>query len=305
MQHPSLSFWRHSLQLIMGCALVAGFAGTAAAQVNPFEGRIAISADGNAHDRDDIGASPLGLLILEHAGMKGKLVHYGYNSHVWFDGKDGMTAQLRQKQRADMTKSIKDAQSMFGYPSGVFRNIRENPSGAYNHLRDQMRIAANDKVRLYVLVGGPYHHVCEALKQVPANQRDYITIVNHGDSNPLHTHNNPTGCTVPQSAFNSGKFMGARFVDIRNQNGVPNAVNADGFKNPYTLWTPWMTKSRNDKQLENRLKFVHSRMKLSFPDKADVSDAGMVWYMVTGGPARGGQQNGNPKDLEAFFNRNF
>lgn len=297
MQHQPTSFWRYSLQLIMGCALVAGFAGTAEAQVKTLAGRIAISADGNAHDRDDIGAAAVSLAILEQANMKAKLVHFGYNNHVWFNGKPGMSPQQALQQKQDMTQSVTGARSRFGFPNSIFFSVIDNRQASYNHLAQQMRTATpNDP--LYVLAMGPYEHICEAVKiakrNMPAANVKYIVVVNHGDSNPLHTHNDLEGSGQSCNAA-SVRALGVGFKDIKNQNGEPNAVNKEGFKNPYTSWT-WLAN-----HADANLRWVHGRMKVAFPGRADVSDAGLVWYMVTGGPAKNGQQDGNPDDLSAFF----
>ena len=42
-------------------------------------GRIAYTADGNAHDQDDWAATPGSLSILAAAGLQDALVHYDYN----------------------------------------------------------------------------------------------------------------------------------------------------------------------------------------------------------------------------------
>lgn len=45
--------------------------------------RIAVSADGNHQDEDDIGGTPLTLALLAAADLKHKLVYYGYANHIW------------------------------------------------------------------------------------------------------------------------------------------------------------------------------------------------------------------------------
>ncbi len=45
--------------------------------------RIAISSDGNWHDRDDICASAITVALLAKTGNQGRLVHYDYADHFW------------------------------------------------------------------------------------------------------------------------------------------------------------------------------------------------------------------------------
>lgn len=258
-----------------------GLAEPANAQVKNFTGRVAISADGNFHDRDDIGASPLGLAILEHAGFKNRLVHYGYNSHIW---------QSDASQKRDMTASVLGAQNLFGYNRGFFFDVDANPNRAYDDLAEEINKSTGANP-LYILVGGPYEHVCQAIKRSRQNARQHVTVINHGDSNPYHVHNG--SCNAAETAK-----LGIRYVDIINQNGYGpdgSKVNKYGFSNPYILWT-WLENHNNAD-----LRWLHSRMKVAFPGKADVSDAGLVWYLVTGGPRSGGDQRGNPDDLRKFF----
>ena len=48
-----------------------------------FKGRIAVSSDGNYHDRDDICATAVTIAIFTSAGVAGKLVYYGHSDHIW------------------------------------------------------------------------------------------------------------------------------------------------------------------------------------------------------------------------------
>lgn len=83
-----------------------------------------------------------------------------------------------------------------------------------------------------------------------------------------------------------------------HQNGYAkngSKVNELGFTNPYSMWE-WLAKHNNPD-----LRWVYSRMKEAFSYKADISDSGMMWYLVTGGPRAGGDQRGNPEDLRKFF----
>lgn len=91
------------------CMLLVGNA--ASLTLRP--GRLAVSADGNKNDRDDIGATPMALAILAKAGStaKSKLVHYEYNDHIWGSN---------YYQKLDMTNSANGAASVFGFSSTIF-----------------------------------------------------------------------------------------------------------------------------------------------------------------------------------------
>lgn len=268
-----------SLGLGFSLVLQLAMTGPAAAQVKSFNGRVAYSADGNFHDRDDIGASPMALAILEHAGMKNKLVHFGYNSHIW---------ETDAAQKRDHTTSVMGARERFGYNGSVFFDVDANPARAYEDLATEINKSSADNP-LYILVAGPYEHVCQSIKRSQDSKRRFVTVINHGDSNPFHQHNG--SCTAEQTAK-----LGIKYVDIVNQNG--DRKSDKGFNNPYIYWE-WL---KNHKNAD--LRWIYSRMKVAFAGKADISDTGMMWYMVTGGPSKGGQQTGNAEDLRNFFGGN-
>jgi hypothetical protein len=250
------------------------------AQVKPLAGRIAVSLDGNAHDRDDIGSSAMMIAILSHAGFKKKIVHFGYNDHVWWN------SSLAQKN--DMTRSTLGTAKRFAVDADVFYDVIAHPFRAYRALAAEINKSTASNP-LYILAGGPYQHICEGIKLSKFSQRKFVTVINHGDSNPTHGHgDNP--CLAKEV-----KTLGIHYVDILNQNGVPGETNY-GFKAyNYDQWV-WL-KNHPD----SRLRWVYQQMKVAYPDKADVSDAGMAWYLVTGGPLNNGDQRGNPNDLKRFF----
>ncbi|MGB5419374.1 MAG: hypothetical protein WBN21_11150, partial [Algibacter sp.] len=67
-------------KLIFACAIILSYATLVSAQsINPPKGRIAIVADGNSPDPDDLGGTAISLALLRAAGLEDRLVHYSHS----------------------------------------------------------------------------------------------------------------------------------------------------------------------------------------------------------------------------------
>ncbi|MCG8697058.1 MAG: hypothetical protein MI922_03320, partial [Bacteroidales bacterium] len=88
--------------------------------------RIALSHDGNAHDKDDILAAPMALALIAEAGVKSKFVHMDYSNHIW--GNDG-------NQNSLMNQSVNGACNQWGMPKSKCINAKDNLNGAKNNFK--------------------------------------------------------------------------------------------------------------------------------------------------------------------------
>jgi hypothetical protein len=243
--------------------------GLPAPAVAEFAGRLAISADGNDHDRDDIGATPMSLAILAKAGLQRKLVHYEFNNHIW--------SSFTAAQQRDMTDSALGAAERFGFARANFYSAIDNPTNAYNHLAAEInRSSSGDP--LYILAMGPMETVCQGIRRSDPFKRSHVTVVSHSAWNDNHQHNG--SCTWTELAG-----TGVRTVHITDQNS--------GLATPNLADVAWLATHPDP-----NLRWVWSRMQIgiSWQVVADVSDAGEVWFWLTNG-----DQNGTFAKLKAFF----
>ena len=217
-------------------------------------GRLAVSADGNNNDRDDIGATPMALAILAKAGStaKSKLVHYEYNDFIWGSN---------YYQKIDMTNSAKGAATVFGFSSTIFFSVIDNPSAAYNHLANEINKSSSTNP-LYILAMGPMASICEAIKRSYSSRRQYVTVISHSTWNETYSHNG--SCT-----WSGVKALGVKTIDICDQN-ARLATN-------YYSYVSWIANHPDSK-----MRWVWGRMKigLTYYTAADVSDAGEMWYWL-------------------------
>ncbi len=231
-----------------------------------FAGRIAISADGNYSDRDDIGATPIGLAMMAHAGLRNQLVHYDYNSHIWGNGPDN--------QKKDMTESTLEGATRFGFDQNLFISAIDDPKRAEQSIATAINQSSASNP-LYFIVAGPMGVACEGIRLSNPEKRKYVYVISHSEVNNDYTSNG--SCTA-----DGIKQTGVKFVQISDQN--------KGF---FVDWKRWEWLRKND---DDNLRWIHERMMVA--NKPDVSDAGMIWYLLKN------DENGNPEKLKAFFEGN-
>ena len=88
---------------------------------NGFQGRIALSHDGNFNDEDDWGAFPVVIAMLDAFGVKDKLVHIDYNNII--QDNDDAVREGDDRQRPGGGREIR-------HPPAILHNCRTDLDGA-------------------------------------------------------------------------------------------------------------------------------------------------------------------------------
>ncbi len=230
--------------------------------------RIGISSDGNLHDADDIGASAMALAMIGEAGLQAKLVHHDYNCHL------GKSSENREKE---MAASVLGAADRWGIATTALFDDQKDLAGAAANIARQIN-ASSEKDRLYLCAGGPMEVVWRGINASDNHKRKFCTVISHSAWNDKHAD-------TPQMkhTWNDIRKSGVETVKITDQN---RRLNSD-----YADWA-WLKES-DDAQW----KWLHSRCesKKTF----DVSDAGMVWFVITGR----GDQAGDPAKVRVLFTK--
>ena len=241
--------------------------------------RIALLHDGNAHDRDDIGALPMALAIVKCGEDQGlaELVHCSYNNHHW-NNEDQQIANQDEK----MTASGEEGQQrLFSGQAGIFFNARTQLNASVNHLAGLINSSSSNNL-LYISTGGPQDQLYLALQQANAGSRQYVRIISHSQWNNNHADGPGTN----------------NMADIKNLLGNSNwntcYVNAGTVNNPGTgdgnipnqndgIWSKesgsgdfaWL-----NGEASYELDWVYDRIVVA--EKWDVSDAGIAYWLITG-----------------------
>lgn len=184
------------------------------------EGRIVVSADGNEHDHDDWGATPLSLAIIAAKGLQDKLSVYIYSDHIWgsnheHPGIEGVSPYAQMKESALQGGKI------FRFRKTNFICAVDNPEVAYEALKNQINQSTEDNP-LFIVVAGPVQVIGEAVFRSDVSKRKFITIIttssdwnnSHADK-PYLAWEKHTGWVLDEIEKMAGGF---KVVKIENQN---------------------------------------------------------------------------------------
>lgn len=253
---------------LLGPGAVAAHA--AAPALNYACERIAVSSDGNYHDRDDIGGSAMALALLAENGQQSRLVHWDYNSHL-----GSSTASWER----DMVTATEGTASQFGYDVGItFRNSQADLGRAVNHLKNKIN-ASTSSSRLCLVGAGPMGVIYRALDASNPAVHPYVTLISHSDWNNNHDDDD----NIWNLADIRRDFPQVGYTRIPDQNA---GLGTDGGE---AKWS-WMATSSDP-----GLRYVHNVVNDIMNKSGDVSDAGMMYYLITGDDA------GNATKLRNFL----
>jgi len=252
-----------TLLLTLSCALLA------APPLWQGQGRIAISSDGNEHDKDDWGATALTLAILSHAGLQNRLVSYTFSDHIWSSQDASWEAAMRESALGGARR--------FGYDTTRFLETVKNRQKAFERVRDAID-ASSATNPLFLICAGPMEVCWQGANMANLQKRAFVTAISHSTWNDKHAKTDHGG-----HDWNDLGDLGINLVHIKDQNA--------GF-NTSQNWAPW---SFLKNSTDANLRWVYSRGEAE--GKADFSDAGMAWFLLKG------DEDGNTTKLASFFSR--
>ena len=248
----------------------------------PIPGRIAISADGNEHDCDDITSAAMALALLAKSGNASKLVYFGHSDHIWSTGTDGACSG-GNREEAMRISSEETARVWGGFNLGVFINAKANTGAAVTALAHQIN-ASSATDPLWIIAAGPMEIIGRALAASDPSKRQYVTVVSHSEWNDYHAEEPGHGTWN----FNElGSIVGASLKHIIDQNSRTRLNESH-----YT----WLRQS-SDRKL-NWLWERHLASGLS--PLFDPSDAGMIYWLITGA-TNGGDETVTPEKFRTVL----
>ena len=253
------------------------------------EGRIAVIADGNYRDPDDIAGTPMTLAIMRAFGKDDKLVHYSHSCDLKKGSGDaGGDGKLRQREMqisCDQTKQV-----WGGFPNiNKFYNCTTEKNATINDLRDQIN-ASTENNPLWIIEAGEPDIIWEAVNKAQSAKRKYIYVITH------HPNNDKGDFYDLSDVLNLG-------VPNQNVHRIPNQNDL--------LFKPLSTYNWAKNHSDARVRYLYERgfraqvseVRLGYNNisgKFDPSDAGMIYYWAT--LSQGGDERCNPSKLEKLFN---
>ena len=235
---------------------------------------MAIVADGNRNDSDDIVGTPVSLAMLRIFDKSKQLVHYTHSCDL------NKSQSGREKQ---MEESLFGTASRWGgFDTKTFFNAKQELSKAVSHLKDQINKSSSSSL-LWIIEAGEPDVIYMAMRDAQKDKRQYVRIVTH------HPHNDRGKDFDLKDIENISGTSSKMVVRISDQNR--------NLKKPLREFH-WM---RDHK--DSRVQWLWERGALAerigpsyIKGTYDPSDAGMVWYVLTGA-TNGGNQKGSGSDL--------
>lgn len=221
-------------QLLILLALTLSVPVSAASPLWQGAGRIAISADGNEHDHDDWGSTPLALALLAAAGLQDRVVLYTYSDHVWGSNQAHPGGEGKQMAYLQMRESALGGKKWFGFDRTRFLCAVDNPGIAYEAMKEAVN-GSTAADPLFIIAAGPMQVVGEALDRADPGARGHVTLITHSwwnnrhsdhpnlERNPWDQHSGWTFAEI-REAFTDADGNGPRLVHIADQNGGEDYV---------------------------------------------------------------------------------
>lgn len=229
------------------------------------QGRVAVVADGNYRDSDDIAGTPVSLAIIKALGLEKKLVHYSHSCDLVRGKNDpgGKYRELEMQISCDSTASI-----WGGFEHITFFNCQTQKEATILDLKD--RINASTKADpLWIIEAGEPDIIWEAVNAANPENRAFVYMVTHhpaNDKGDMYHLTDVMALGIPSINLHS----------IPDQNPL--------LKKPLSDW--YWARDHSDlriKWLWDR-GFVAQKVEMKYPPIVgymDCSDAGMIYYWAT------------------------
>lgn len=255
--------------------------------------RIACSADGNAQpdleytgrynyaDPDDWGATPAALAMIAKLQLQGKLVHYSYNNFMPSPAHTSVTNHMKE--------GVDGSVARYGFDRSVFFDVGTQKEDAIHHLKNEL-LKSSETNPLYFIHMGPseffYQVVKRTIEQGGIDALSYVYVISHSGYNDNHLRR-PNHHTMRQAISLSEGRIHYKKIKDQNSKNLPHV----GWSSLYdwSVWD-WLKNHKNPD-----IAWLWTCMKRHKEFRADISDAGMVFYMLTG------DEDGNPEKFKAFL----
>lgn len=270
-----------SLLLIMCLTIATSL--TAQPEVKPPTGRIAIVADGNSPDPDDLGGTTISLAILRATGLEGRLVHYSHSCDLVRPDRISEAAEI-ERHAMMQTACDNTARRWGGFEHITFLDAKWQLDKTIKDLGKAIRASDIDDP-LWIIEAGEPDIIGFALDATPKEKHQYVKVVTH------HPANDDAGDFY---SWQDILDFGVEEVRIPDQN-INLKVNLSDWD-----WARDHPDSRIQ-QVWLQGKIAEADDVVSFQKgKWDCSDAGMVLYWITGATSDGLKDTG-AEDVKAWL----
>ena len=271
------------LKLLIIAILVSTSTGYAQT-INPPAGRVAIVADGNSPDPDDLGGTAVSIALLRASGLENRLVHYSHSCDIIRVNRISEKAEI---ERHALMQSACDvtARRWGGFENLTFFDAKWQMDACIKDLAKAINASTADDP-LWIIEAGEPDIIGFALDATPKEKHQFVKVVTHHPAND-----------------NAGDFyewqeildFGVEEVRIPDQN-IDLKVDIekwDWAKNHPDSRIQQIWVQGKIAEVDNVVKFQKGYW--------DCSDAGMVLYWITGANVHGGLKTGTVDDVKRIL----
>jgi hypothetical protein len=255
-------------------------------------GTIAYSSDGNQHDKDDWVATALAQGLIWSVGLESKVVHCDHSNHLGNNNGGWET---------EMVESSYNGAKRWGIDQNIVFNDQKDLTGAINNFKKiVVNISATEP--LWFICAGPMETAWRCLDAVNKDNAikdklQYIHCISHSTWNEGHNDTpqmNHTWSTMKDD------FKTVTYHDILDQN---SSDGDNDFNTPFAKWY-WLrdfatTDCPKYPDMADDFRWIYTR---NDKNTFDPSDAGMTYWLISGGPNGGDQKGGWPETEDLFKN---
>lgn len=272
------------LSLVSQAALAEN--ATESSIVRPPASRLAIVADGNSPDPDDIGATAVILGLLKASDLNDRLVHLSHSCDLKPTTRIPPEDELRRQQV--MSQVCRAGIRLFGpfnKLSKVF-NCRTQQRAAVQDLRNAINDSSPSNP-LWIIEAGEPDIIGFALESADASKRQFVHVVSHHPAND-----------------NAGDFYSwQQILDFGVQEHQIGDQNVR-LKTKIAEWD-WAKEHKQEsiRWIWQQLAYAEQDGVVKFQTNYfDCSDAGMVYWWITGGD-QGGNKHATPSEIAEILKK--
>ncbi len=254
--------------------------------IKPPKGKLAIVADGNSPDPDDLGGTAVSIALLRAAGLEDRLVHYSHSCDLI---RVNRISEAAEKERHALMQTSCDvtARRWGGFESLTFFDAKYQMEETIMDLRDAIN-ASNVDDPLWIIEAGEPDIIGFALSAADPDKYQYVKVVTH------HPANDDAG------DFYTWKQIldfGVEEVRIPDQNTYLKVDIEDWYwardhPDPRIQWIWLIGKIA---EVDDVVDFQKG--------KWDCSDAGMILYWITGANVNNGLKEGSVDNVREILLR--
>jgi hypothetical protein len=272
-------------KLILLIAIVLIATSTISAQkINPPTGRIAIVADGNSPDPDDLGGTAVSIALLRAAGLEDRLVHYSHSCDLVRVDRISEKAEV---ERHALMQSACDvtARRWGGFENLTFYDAKWQIDATIKDLTKAIN-ASTANNPLWIIEAGEPDIIGFAFDATPKEKHQFVKVVTH------HPANDDAGDFYEWQEILD---FGVEDVRIPDQN-INLKVDIEKWE-----WARTHPDSRIQQVwLQGKIAEVDDVVKFQ-KGYWDCSDAGMVLYWITGANVNGGLKQGTVDNVRKIL----